>query len=52
VGKRVSALESAFSSFRFTGDLRLRGDSIFQDPPGFQNRNRARVLFSDLIYTF
>jgi Putative porin len=41
--KRVSALEAAFARFHFTGDVRLRGDSIFQDLPGFQNRNRARI---------
>lgn len=41
--KRVSALESAFGRFRFTGDVRVRGEDFFQNFKGFQDRNRARV---------
>jgi len=41
--KRVSALETLVSRFRLNGDIRIRGESFFQDFPGFQNRNRARV---------
>src|SRR6202165_4663547 len=39
--KRVSALESAFGRFRFSGDLRVRGEDYFQK--GVPDRNRARV---------
>ena len=39
--KRTSALEALAGRFRFSGDVRLRGDSIFQQ--GVQDRNRARV---------
>jgi hypothetical protein len=41
--KRVSALEGLLGRFRFSGDVRVRGESFFQDLSGFQNRNRARV---------
>jgi hypothetical protein len=41
--KRMSALEGLVGRFRFTGDVRVRGESFFQDLPAFQNRNRARV---------
>ena len=41
--KRVSALEGLVGRFRFNGDIRVRGESYFQDFPAFQNRNRARV---------
>jgi predicted component of type VI protein secretion system len=41
--KRVGALESSLSRFRFTGDVRLRGESFFQDCPQCIGRNRARV---------
>jgi len=41
--KRVSALEGLVGRFRLNGDIRIRGESFFQDYPGFQNRNRARV---------
>lgn len=41
--KRVSALEGLVARFRLNGDIRMRGESFFQDYPGFQNRNRARV---------
>jgi hypothetical protein len=39
--KRVSALESAFGRFRFSGDMRIRGEDFFQK--GTPDRNRARV---------
>jgi hypothetical protein len=39
--KRVSALEGAFGRFRWTGDVRIRGESFFQE--GVADRNRARV---------
>ncbi len=39
--KRVSALESAFGRFRFSGDMRIRGEDYFQK--GVADRNRARV---------
>jgi hypothetical protein len=41
--KRVSALEALVGRFRFNGDVRVRGESFFQDFSGFQDRNRARV---------
>ncbi len=41
--KRMSALESLVGRFRFNGDMRVRGESFFQDLSGFQNRNRARI---------
>jgi hypothetical protein len=39
--KRVAALESAFGRFRFSGDMRVRGEDYFQQ--GVADRNRARV---------
>jgi hypothetical protein len=39
--KRVSALESAFGRFRFSGDMRVRGEDYFQH--GVEDRNRARI---------
>jgi hypothetical protein len=41
--KRMSALEGLVGRFRFNGDVRVRGESFFQDLPAFQNRNRARI---------
>src|SRR5439155_26533689 len=41
--KRMSALESLVGKFRFTGDVRVRGESFFQDFPGFPDRNRGRI---------
>ena len=40
-GKKISALESVLGRFRFNGDVRVRGESFFQD--GIPDRNRARV---------
>ena len=39
--KRFSALESAFGRFRFSGDMRVRGENYNQQ--GVPDRNRARV---------
>ena len=39
--KRVSALEGALGRFRFSGDMRVRGEDFFQQ--GVADRNRARV---------
>jgi len=41
--KRISSLETIGGRFRFTGDVRLRGESFFQDCSGCFNRNRARM---------
>jgi hypothetical protein len=41
--KRMSALEGLLGRFRFNGDVRVRGESFFQDLAGFQNRNRGRI---------
>jgi hypothetical protein len=41
--KRFSALESLLGRFRFTGDVRIRGENFFQDESGFRDRNRIRV---------
>src|SRR5256714_14042593 len=40
--KRVSALEGLLGRFRFNGDVRIRGESVFQSAPGFFDRNRGR----------
>ncbi len=39
--KRMSALEGLVGRFRFNGDVRVRGESFFQN--GTQDRNRARI---------
>jgi hypothetical protein len=39
--KKLSTLASAFGRFRFTGDVRVRGESFFQQ--GIQDRNRGRI---------
>jgi hypothetical protein len=39
--KRMGALEGLLGRFRFTGDVRVRGESFFQN--GVQDRNRARI---------
>lgn len=41
--RRLSSLSDLVSRFRFNGDIRVRGESFFQDYSGFQERNRARV---------
>ena len=41
--KKVSALQDLVRRFRFSGDIRLRGEDIFQDCPACVTRNRARL---------
>ncbi len=41
--KRISALQDFVGRFRFSGDIRLRGEDIFQDCPACVTRNRARL---------
>ena len=41
--KKLSALQDVLGRFRFNGDVRVRGESFFQDVPGFADRNRARI---------
>lgn len=41
--RRLSSLSDLVSRFRFNGDIRVRGESFFQDYSGCQERNRARV---------
>jgi len=44
--KRMSALESTLGRFRFTGDVRVRGEDFFQTYSGCtacNDRNRARI---------
>jgi len=44
--KRVSALEATLGRFRWTGDVRVRGESFFQSYDGClicNDRNRARI---------
>jgi hypothetical protein len=43
--KRVSALETAFGRFRFSGDMRVRGEDYFQDGVADRNRGRIRARF-------
>lgn len=41
--KRLSALQGILERFRFSGDIRLRGEDIFQDCSTCVTRNRARL---------
>ena len=41
--KRVSALEGLVGRFRFSGDVRVRGESFFQDCAACADRNRGRI---------
>jgi len=41
--KRIGSLETLTGRFRFSGDVRLRGESFFQDCSACFNRNRARI---------
>src|SRR5215813_109846 len=41
--KRVSAIEGLLGRFRFNGDVRVRGESFFQDFPNTPDRNRGRI---------
>jgi Putative porin len=42
---RTSALESLVGRFRFNGDVRVRGESFFQQGTADRNRARVRVRF-------
>ncbi len=41
--KRISALQDILGRFRLSGDIRVRGEDIFQDCPACVTRNRARI---------
>jgi hypothetical protein len=41
--KKLSSLESVLGRFRFSGDVRVRGESFFQDCSICADRNRARI---------
>lgn len=41
--KKISALQDFAGRFRFNGDIRVRGEDIFQDCPACVTRNRARL---------
>jgi hypothetical protein len=41
--RKVSALQDLVGRFRFNGDIRLRGEDIFQDCPTCVTRNRGRL---------
>ena len=43
--KKIGSLQELASRFRFNGDLRIRGESIFQDGVADRNRGRIRVRF-------
>ncbi|HEX4488425.1 MAG TPA: putative porin [Terriglobales bacterium] len=43
--KKLGTLETLAGRFRFSGDLRVRGESIFQDGVADRNRGRIRVRF-------
>jgi hypothetical protein len=43
--KKIAGLEGTASRFRFNGDIRVRGESIFQDTVADRNRGRIRVRF-------
>jgi hypothetical protein len=43
--KRLGSLQELASRFRFNGDIRVRGESIFQDGVADRNRGRIRVRF-------
>jgi hypothetical protein len=43
--KKLSALQDIVGRFRFNGDIRVRGESFFQDGLADRNRVRVRVRF-------
>src|SRR6185369_897192 len=43
--KKISALQDLVGRFRFNGDIRVRGESFFQDGVADRNRGRIRVRF-------
>jgi regulator of replication initiation timing len=44
-GKRLGALQDLVGRFRFSGDVRVRGEDSFQDGVPTRNRARIRVRF-------
>jgi Putative porin len=43
--KKISSLQYVLGRFRFNGDIRVRGESFFQDGVADRNRGRVRVRF-------
>src|SRR6266446_5210162 len=43
--KKLAALQDVVGRFRFNGDIRVRGESFFQDGVPDRNRGRIRVRF-------
>ena len=43
--KKISTLQDVLGRFRLTGDIRVRGESFFQDGVADRNRGRVRVRF-------
>ena len=43
--KKLSTLQDVLGRFRFGGDVRVRGESFFQDGVADRNRGRVRVRF-------
>jgi hypothetical protein len=43
--KKLNALQDILGRFRFNGDIRVRGESFFQDGVADRNRGRVRVRF-------
>jgi len=43
--KKLNALQDILGRFRFNGDVRVRGESFFQDGVADRNRGRVRVRF-------
>ena len=43
--KKISTLQDVLGRFRLTGDIRVRGESFFQDGVDDRNRGRVRVRF-------
>ena len=43
--KRIGTLQDLLERFRFSGDIRVRGESFFQDGVPDRNRGRVRVRF-------
>jgi hypothetical protein len=43
--KKLSTLQDVLGRFRFAGDVRVRGESFFQDGVADRNRGRVRVRF-------
>ena len=41
--RKISALSDIIGRFRFSGDVRLRGESLFQDCVSCADRNRGRI---------